>query len=218
MSQTFQFKAQSVLSHPGESPQKIVVMLHGYGANGADLLSLSTYWRDLGPVVEFIAPNAPYPCEAYPIGFQWYSLSDRNLDRMLPEANATLKMLKAYLDQVIDSRRLTWNDVVVMGFSQGGRMATMLGLSTLDSVAGILSYSGALYGADRIPICSRSPLCLIHGDADPIVDFEVSEHACITFKEQGLEADLYRCPGLDHGIDDLGIQIGFDFMKKCFGC
>ena len=216
MSQGITLKTTSMFSRPDQTPEKMVVMLHGYGANAQDLITLSQCWRGLSFGVEFIAPNAPYPCEASSIGYQWFSLRDYNADRFIREATASVKILKEAVEKALVARGLKWSDVVIMGFSQGGLMAALLGLSLEESPAGILSYSGALIGVDRIPIRSRPPVCLVHGDADYVVEFEISEVAHDVFKAQGVDVVLHRCVDLDHGIDDEGIQIGFDFMNACF--
>jgi phospholipase/carboxylesterase len=193
-----------------------VILLHGYGANGDDLIGLAPVWAPVLPDTLFMAPNAPYPCDMNPYGFQWFGISNLNPDIMLAGARSVAPTLDAFLTDAMARHGLDESRTALVGFSQGTMMALHVGLRRAKPFAGILGYSGALPGAAalRDELKSRAPVLLIHGDADPMVPVQALHMA-----EQGLQAlkvpvQIHVCPGLEHGIDQAGVELGAKFLKK----
>jgi phospholipase/carboxylesterase len=206
-------------SHPpagGGKPRRLVVLLHGIGADGHDLIGLAPVFAQILPDTEFLSPHAPFPCDMAPFGRQWFSLQDRSPEAVLAGVRAAAPILDAFLDKALEERGLSDADLALLGFSQGTMMALHVGLRRRAPVAGILGYSGALIGAGLLPqeIISRPPVLLIHGDADGVVPF-----AALGLAEQALRAasvpvETVVRPGLDHAIDEEGLRRGAYFLHK----
>lgn len=201
--------------HEGR-PNHLVILLHGYGANGDDLIGLAPVWAPVLPDTLFVAPNAPYPCDMNPFGFQWFGISNLNPDIMLAGTRSVAPTLDAYLTTEMARHGVDESKTALVGFSQGTMMALHVGLRRSKPFAGIVGYSGALPGASTLPaeIKSRPPVLLVHGDADPMVPIQA-----LRLAEQGLQAvkvpvEAHVSPGLEHGIDQLGVELGARFLRK----
>src|SRR5215212_6641567 len=112
----------------GGRPRKLVILLHGLGADGNDLIGLQQYWGRLLPDAEFISPNAPFPCDMAPYGYQWFSVQDRTPTAVLAGVRAAAPSLDAFIDEELQKRDLTASDAVLVGFSQGTMMSLFVGL------------------------------------------------------------------------------------------
>ncbi len=202
--------------HLSESVQKLVVILHGYGANGANLIDLAQEWAPQFPDTDFLAPNGPDVCEMNPFGFQWFGLKDfspfnirAGLDRVGP-------MMVGYLQSVLQERQLTPKDLVLVGFSQGSMLALDM-IFALPGLRGVLAYSGAFYP----PVAAESPssppaVLLIHGMMDTIVPFGALKETERQLKLFGVHSETHATPHLGHGIDEEGVRLGGQFLKKLF--
>ncbi|PHQ68625.1 MAG: phospholipase [Sneathiella sp.] len=216
----------------GASPRNLVILLHGYGADGDDLIGLANYWQRDFPHTVFVAPHAPEPCELSPFGRQWFSLEkyDPDLHRRDPKAAATAfeqmidgaKTASLAIDQFLGAEmaRLSFSfkDVAFVGFSQGTMLSLYTGLREAEAPAGILGYSGALIGAERLAteIRCRPPVCLVHGENDEMVPFASLAHAASALKAADIPTVTHARPGLGHGIDEKGLEIGREFLKSIF--
>lgn len=223
----------SVLPAAGTPVRQAVIFLHGYGADGNDLIDLAPILADVLPGTAFHSPDAPQPCEMGPFGRQWFSLSQYDPDmlrrnpntlgpayaQMLDGTRAAAPDLEAFIDSVAAMHGLGRDRIALVGFSQGTMMALHVGLRTQPAVAGIVGFSGALIGADSLQaeILSRPPVLLIHGDADPIVPYMAMGMAVQAIAAAGHTAETFTCPGLEHGIDRDGLQKTADFLATVFG-
>src|SRR5215475_5184662 len=149
----------------GGKPKQLVVLLHGYGSNGDDLIGLAPFFAQALPEVEFLSPNAPFPCGMAPMGFQWFGFEDRTPDMMLGGVRLAAQILDRFLDAELAKRGLQDRDVALVGFSQGTMMSLHVGLRRARAVGGILGYYGSLIGADVLAadIKSKPPVLLVHG-------------------------------------------------------
>jgi phospholipase/carboxylesterase len=209
-------------THPpssGGKPRRLVILLHGVGADGNDLIGLAPQWAPLLPDAEFLAPNAPFPCDMAPSGFQWFSLQAREPTMILGGVRAGAPMLDAFIDEALAARGLGPKDLALVGFSQGTIMALYVGLRRAQPVAGILGYSGALVGPDVLAreIRSRPRVLLVHGTADQIVPYQALELAEATLKSAGVPVETVSRPGLAHGIDEEGLEHGARFLGEVLG-
>ena len=200
----------------GGAPRRLVVLLHGLGADGNDLIALAPVWAPLLPDAEFLSPNAPFPCDMAPFGRQWFSLQDRSPDAILAGVRAAAPFLDAFIDNALATRGLDEGRLALVGFSQGTMMALHVGLRRAKPVAGILGYSGALIGAEGLPteIRSRPPVLLVHGDADEIVPHQALARAVQGLAAAGVTVEELTCPGLGHGIDEAGLRRGGAFLQR----
>lgn len=194
--------------------KKIVVFLHGLGADGNDLISLSQEF-DLKDTA-FVSPNAPFPCDMAPYGYQWFSLQEWTPQRVLEGARIVAPVLNEFLDSLLKQYGLKSSDLALVGFSQGTMMSLFVALRREEPIAGVLGYSGALVGPDVLPgeIKSKPLVCLIHGDEDGVVPYEAMEAAAVALNEAKVPVEAYTSPGLGHGIDSRGIMTGGQFLKR----
>ena len=202
----------------GQAPRKLAILVHGYGANGEDLIGLAGQWaRDL-PDVEFVAPNAPQSVEGAPNGYQWFPIT--RLDPV--EANRGVESAAPTLDAFIDSEitrlGLTARDVALVGFSQGTMMSLHCGLRREQSLAGILGFSGAMPSRMTLKdqIRSRPPIQLIHGDQDDVLPLGMMFDAGQGLCDAGASCQWHISPGIPHGIGPDGLEIGGRFLRKVF--
>ena len=198
----------------GGAPRALVVLLHGLGANGADLMGLAPYWAERLPHAAFVAPDAPEPCDMAPFGFQWFSLQDRNPLAMMRGVAAAAPVLDAFLDEVLAEQGLEGDRLALVGFSQGTMMSLHVGLRRARAPAAIVGFSGALLAGPELflQIRARPPVLLIHGDADPVVPVSALDAAAIGLRAVGVAVETERRPGLGHSIDDVGLERGGAFL------
>ena len=201
----------------GGKPKKIIVLLHGYGSNGRDLISLAPYWQSAVPEAIFISPDAPFPCEA---GMgnddmrQWFSLAEYTSEKLLEGAQKAHPILDAYLDSLLGEYGLEEQDLALVGFSQGTMMSLYTGLRRKHQIAGILGYSGALIGADLLDSEEKPPIHLIHGENDSVVPVSAYHNAVKLLTQKGYLVSGHTTPMLEHSIDGQGIESGTKFLGE----
>jgi phospholipase/carboxylesterase len=198
----------------GGKPRSLVMLLHGLGANGADLMGLAPYWAELLPHTAFVAPDAPEPCDMAPYGFQWFSLQDRSPLAMMRGVSVAAPVLDGFLDEILAEHGLDDSRLALVGFSQGTMMSLHVGLRRATAPAAIVGYSGALLSGPElfVEIRARPPVLLVHGDADPIVPVSALDAAAIGLRAVGLTVETERRPGLGHSIDEVGLERGAVFL------
>ena len=195
----------------------IVILLHGYGSNGMDVISLAEEWAPLCPNTAFISPDAPYPCEMGGAGFQWFSLSNYSRDVMKNHINSEWKTLDRFVTNVLDQFNIGSDRLILSGFSQGCMMALHTGLSRDNGCAGILGYSGMLLDMGILTSENQKrfpPVCLIHGTADSVVPVQAWDEAMQALTANGITVTGHKTPGLAHGIDLNGLKTGLDFITS----
>lgn len=200
----------------GGKPKQLVVLLHGVGADGNDLIGLAPYWVPALPDAEFVSPDAPFPCDMAPYGRQWFSLQNRSADALLAGVRAAAPILDAFLDDALAERGLGASKLALVGFSQGTMMSLYVGPRRTKTLAGIVGYSGALIGAETLAedIRTRPPVLLVHGDADQIVPPQAFPLAVGGLKSVGVAVEELICPGVGHSIDEAGLRRGGEFLRR----
>ncbi|MEN0074127.1 MAG: prolyl oligopeptidase family serine peptidase [Paracraurococcus sp.] len=198
--------------------QQLVVVLHGLGADGQDLIELAPHWARALPDAAFVAPDAPDPCDMGPYGRQWFSLQDRQPARMAAGARAARPVLDAFLDAELARLSLPGSALALAGFSQGCMMALYAGLRRAVPPAAILGYSGALVAPETLAaeMTGRPPVLLVHGEADDVVPVTASRAAESALRAAGVPVEALYRPGLAHSIDILGIEAGARALKTAF--
>jgi phospholipase/carboxylesterase len=213
---TFELEGPSRPPAAGSKPRRLVVLLHGLGADGNDLIGLAPAWARLLPEAEFVSPNAPFPCDMAPSGYQWFSAQDRSPAAVLAGVRAAAPILDAFLDEALASRGLGDGDLALVGFSQGTMMALFVGLRRAQAAAGILGYSGRLLAPDLLAgeLRSRPPVLLVHGTEDPLVPYESLAAAKAALDKLGVASETLTCPGIGHSIDEAGLRRGGQFLQR----
>lgn len=196
----------------------LVVFLHGYGADGNDLIGLAPVLGPLMPDVIFHAPNAPQPCEGNPFGYQWFPVSRLDPALALAGVRSAAADVDAFLDQKMAEHGLDESRTALVGFSQGTMMALHVGLRRARPLAGIVGFSGMLAGPEVLPdeIKSRPPILLAHGDRDEMLPHILSQRAAQVLQQSGLRVDLHIAEGVGHGINDTALSAAARFLMDAF--
>ncbi len=200
----------------GGPARQLVVLLHGVGADGQDLIDLAAAWAPALPDAAFVAPDGPAPCDMAPHGRQWFSLADRSPARMAAGIAAAAPRLDAFLDAELARLALPDAAMPLMGFSQGAMMALFVGLRRRLPPAAILAYSGALLAAADLPggAAARPPVLLVHGAADEVVPVGASRLAEAALRAAGVPVEALYVPGLAHGIEARGLAAGAALLGR----
>jgi phospholipase/carboxylesterase len=198
----------------GGTPKQLMVLLHGYGADGQDLISLGFQWRDLWPDMLFVAPNAPTVCDQMPGGFQWFAPEGPLPLRKFTGVPTARDVVVNFLIDLWAQTGISPADTVLAGFSQGAMMALHVGTSLDQQLAGIVAFSGAFVpplGFDSHKF-ARPPVALIHGDMDAVVDPTLSRQAREALQAEDFDVMLHISPGTAHGIAPDGLDFATSFL------
>ncbi|MCP4330247.1 MAG: alpha/beta fold hydrolase [Alphaproteobacteria bacterium] len=202
----------------GGAPRQLVVLLHGWGADGNDLIGLAPPMSRFLPDAEFLSPNGPEPCDANPMGRQWFPLSDMSPDEMLRGAKGVAPAIDAYLDAALAERNLGDDRLALIGFSQGTMMALYVALRRPRGCAAVVGYSGLLIGGETLTVEARSkpPVLLVHGEDDPVVPVAALPATVDGLSAAGVAVEWHRRPRVQHGIDEFGLVAGAEFIATAF--
>ncbi|HLV82408.1 MULTISPECIES: alpha/beta hydrolase [Devosia] len=202
----------------GGAPQQAVVLLHGYGSNGADLIGLAPHWQDVLPDAVFISPNAPQRCEGLADGFQWFAVDfvGNKLASRQTGCTRARPVLLEFLTDLWAQTGIAPEQTLLVGFSQGAMMALHVGLSLPERLMGIVAFSGAFLPPEGFgqPGLAQPPVCLVHGDADTVVDPERSADADIALRLAGVPVHYHVSPGTGHGIAPDGLEFASQFIAR----
>jgi len=201
----------------GGPARQLVILLHGWGADGNDLIGLAPYWGEMLPDAAFVSPHAPFPCDMG-FGRQWFSLADRTPEVIMAEVRLVAPMIDAFIDDRLAAHGLAAPQLAVVGFSQGTMMALYVVPRRPDEIAALVGYSGRLIGAGELEreTRSRPPVRLIHGEHDEMVPASSMDSAAEALAAAGFSVETHLRPGLGHGIDPEGIAIAGRFIAEQF--
>jgi phospholipase/carboxylesterase len=201
----------------GGAPRQLVVFLHGYGADGNDLIGLGREWARELPHAAFVSPNAPEPCGMAPMGRQWFDLSMGDMSIIAEGVKRAAPALESFLDAELARHNLPGNALGLVGFSQGTMMALAVGLARKPSPAAIVGYSGALTTVEALPEAGAGPaILLVHGDIDEVIPVDAMHMAREVLAQAGLPVEWHVAQGIGHGIDGEGLRLGGAFLKQAF--
>ena len=201
-----------------------MVFLHGYGADGTDLIEIGRQWQNWLPDAEFVSPHAPERCAQAATGRQWFSLTMRDPDERWRGVVAARPGLDAFLDAELARTGLDDSKLALVGFSQGTMMALHTGLRRTRAPAAILGFSGMLVGPENLgEATARSgsgkppAVLLVHGDRDEVIPLEALFAAAEDLGRVEIPAQWHLSTGLGHGIDGGGLRHGGQFLAQSFG-
>ncbi len=205
----------------GKLATSLVVLLHGYGADGRDLIDLADYWAPLVPDAAFVSPHAPEPLAIGPVGRQWFGYVERDDRERWSGVQAAHPALDAFLDAELARLGLPGSRLALVGFSQGTMMALHTGLRRKVAPAGIVGFSGIhVLAPERAmaefdaQIASRPPVLLIHGDLDQVVPPVALPRAVESLQARGIAVRAHLSNGLAHGIDRTGLTLAGSFLAE----
>jgi phospholipase/carboxylesterase len=201
----------------GGIAKQLVVFLHGYGADGNDLIGLGREWARALPHAAFVSPHAPEPCGMAPIGRQWFNLTFRDPGEMLRGVKQAGPILDAFLTAELEQLQLPSSALGLVGFSQGTMVALAVGLTRKAPPAAIVGYSGALPVEAVAERNGPAPaILLVHGDMDEVIPVDAMLMAREQLAHAGLPVEWHVSQGVGHGIDATGLQLGGAFLKQAF--
>jgi len=203
--------------------RQLVVFLHGYGADGNDLIDIGRAWQQYLPQAAFASPHAPEPCGQAPVGRQWFPLTLRDPSERWVGVNKAGPIVQRFLDAELGRHQLPSSALALVGFSQGTMMALHVGLRRALSPAAIVGYSGLLVlppdgeiEAFAAEIKSRPPVLLVHGDRDDLIPPQALFQAAQGLAALGLAVEWHVSAGIGHGIDAEGLRHGGEFLARRF--
>ena len=201
----------------GNAPRQIVLLLHGFGSSGSDLIGFVPHWQHQLPDALFLAPNAPQRC-GFGRGYQWWALSAFSPQALASGAASAAGAIDALVDRKLEQYGLTDSQLAIVGFSQGTMMGLHVGLRRKRAVAGIVGYSGMLTGGRDLAhqIVSKPPVLLVHGSADRIVPVAALHEAEAALRRVGIDVMSHVSPGVGHTVDPVGLRMGADFLVRAF--
>lgn len=202
-------------------PKYLVVLMHGYGANGDNLIDLGREFQKSLPEAVFIAPNACEPWEGgFPGSYQWFSLSegfkDGFMERMASNIKQSNIILQNFIDQQLSNHNLGHENLFLVGFSQGAMMAIYQSLITKIKIAGVVAYSGKVVIPEAIGerTLSKPEICLIHGENDSVVPFDNFKEGKKILDSNAVPYQDHSFSNLDHSIDIRGVDAANKFFTK----
>ena len=178
-------------------PGHLVILLHGYGADGNDLIGLAPVLAPLMPDVVFHAPNAPYPCEGNPFGYQWFGISRLDPALTLAGVRSAAPLVDAFLDETMAQYGLDESKTALVGFSQGTMMALQVGLRRARPLAGIVGFSGMLAGPE-------------------VLKGVLTERVAETLQQNDVAVAVHIAEGVGHGINESALSHAARFLLEVF--
>ncbi|MBC6443317.1 MAG: dienelactone hydrolase family protein [Rhodobacteraceae bacterium] len=201
--------------------KRLVILVHGYGADGGDLISLADSLGPHMPNTVFHAPDAPNTCSMNPMGYEWFPIpwidgsSEETARAGLARA---AEMFDAWLTGTMTAERVGPEATVLVGFSQGTMMSLHVGPRRADALAGIVGFSGRLLAPERIDeVTTKPPVLLVHGDRDDVVPPQSLPEAAQVLSKSGFEVHTHISKGTGHGIAPDGLRLACGFMKDKLG-
>ncbi len=199
----------------GGRPNALVVLLHGYGSNGDDLIALARHWTKLLPQAQFVAPDGPDPVPGAPGGRQWFPIARLDPRLMAAGAAGAAPGLDRFLDRELERYGLEDGRLALVGFSQGAMMALHVGLRRPKPPAAILALSGMLASSEGLEgrPAAKPPVLLIHGDQDEVIPVGAMFSAAQALCAAGYGAQWHVSYGVPHAIGPDGVELGGAFLR-----
>ena len=212
-----------ILSGPRLPPARgtathLVVLCHGYGADGNDLIGLAPHWQRILPTAAFVAPNAPERVPGAPSGYQWFPIQRLDPGEMQRGVESVSGLLNDFLDAELARLELPADRLALVGFSQGTMMSLQVGLRRPMKPAAIVGYSGMLArGTELEPLPPDTPpILMVHGDADQMIPAQAMLASVGMLGGSGAAVQWHISRGLGHGIDQAGLELGGSFLSAAF--
>lgn len=198
--------------------KQLVILCHGYGSDGNDLIALAPFWQQLLPDADFLSPNAPQRCDGNPMGYQWFPITRLDPAEIAAGVLGAAPLLEAFISGQLAARGLDASQLALVGFSQGTMMALHVGLRMTAPPACIVGFSGALAMPERLPqdIRCRPPVLMVHGEVDDMLPVTRMYMAVQALGAAEVPVQWHVSPGLGHSIDQAGLELGGRFIADAF--
>ncbi len=199
--------------------KSLVIFIHGYGADGKDLLGLADSLADHMPDTVFIAPNAPHKCQMNPMGYEWFPVpwidGSSEVDAQIT-MEQVVKTVNIFIDEMMSLENIGSENIILLGFSQGSMLSLHLAPRRKIPVAGVVGFSGRLLRPEELKteVISRMPILLIHGDKDDVVPFTSLAEAANNLTANGFTVYTHVAEGMGHGISPDGLGTALQFMEN----
>ena len=197
-------------------PRQAIVLCHGYGGDGKDISVLAINWQRFLPDAIFLCPNAPEVCALNPQGFQWFDLQSDKNEKILENSLLAEKKLDIFLDQIIDKYILKYENLALVGFSQGCMMSIQVSLKKKEKINCVIGYSGKIINHQYLSknINSKPKMFLMHGANDTIVPPTNLLEAKEYLNNHGLKVKTKIFKNCEHSIPVEGTSLGLEFLRK----
>jgi len=202
-----------MLDFSNNKPENLVIIFHGYGASGDDLVDLAHYFKDVIPNSIFMAPDAPNRYEFAGFGYQWFSLQERSESFMYQGVCAAREVAAKFIDEQLKKYHLTPDNLILMGFSQGGMLALHTSLNAQNPPKAVISFSGALIKPDSFEKIEKQNVLLIHGDMDEVVNPGALPQAINGLNKLGIYPKAYMIENMGHEINQDAIACALEFLS-----
>ncbi|KJV56375.1 phospholipase/Carboxylesterase family protein [Orientia chuto str. Dubai] len=201
-----------ITSKESETKQ-LIVLLHGVGSNGHDLISIAPFMQQSFPAAHFFAPNGIEPYDGGLYGYQWFSLKQRDPAILKIELERTTPLIIDLINQKQKQLGLANQDTILIGFSQGVMASIYLTLSAEIPFKATVGFSGAMISPNSVT-CIKTPICLIHGKEDTVVPYDISLNMYQILQSYQVKVEHYVIDNLTHSIDINGINIANNFIRQ----
>ena len=202
----------------GEKPEQLIIFCHGYGADGNDLIGLSSYFQKILPNAIFMSPNAPQKCDLNPLGYQWFDFQSGDPALIWKGVLEAASVLNSFIDEQLEKYNLSDDNLALIGFSQGTMMSLHVGLRRKKPMRALVGFSGKLIGEELLKddLVSKPPIYLIHGEQDPMVPHQETINAADVLQRHDVEVQKHISPNTPHSIAEDGLKIAIDFLSSKF--
>ena len=199
----------------GEKPEQLIIFCHGYGADGNDLIGLSSYFQKILPNAIFMSPNAPQKCDLNPLGYQWFDFQSGDPALIWKGVLEAASVLNSFIDEQLEKYNLSDDNLALIGFSQGTMMSLHVGLRRARPMKAIVGFSGKLIGEELLKndLVSRPPIYLIHGEQDPMVPHQETLNAAKVLEGYNIDIQKHISPNTQHSIAEDGLKLAIDFLS-----
>tara|TARA_Y100001935_G_scaffold254204_1_gene262453 strand:+ start:442 stop:1092 length:651 start_codon:yes stop_codon:yes gene_type:complete len=212
----FVLNSKIIESEKRDSIKNAIILLHGYGGDGADISSIAYTWKRFIDNTVFLCPDGPQPCKLNPVGFQWFDLSIDDQKYIINEARKTEKILTKYIDQIREKYDLDNSQIILAGFSQGCMMSINLGLTSNKKYKSVIGFSGKIIDKIELQkrITSKTDILLFHGDADEVVSPSNLLEAKDFLERNKIKVEINIIKDCAHHIPVEALSLALKYIKK----
>ena len=212
----FILNSRIIESEKKDKIENVIILLHGYGGDGADISSIAYTWRRFIDDTVFLCPDGPQTCKLNPNGFQWFDLSIDDQSYIIEETKKAEKILLNYIEQIKERYVLKNSQIILAGFSQGCMMSINLGLISNRSFKSVIGFSGKIIDRNDLQkrIVSKTDILLFHGDADEVVPPSSLLEAKDFLERNKIKVEVNMIKNCSHHIPIEALSLSLKYIKK----